>query len=41
LSKKAFIPLALSPETVKLMRDVKRAVDPRGILNPGKIFVEV
>lgn len=38
LTKKLFLKLALSPETVKLMTDVKRAVDPKGILNPGKIF---
>jgi glycolate oxidase len=38
LSKQPFLRLALSPETIKLMEDVKRAMDPRGILNPGKIF---
>jgi len=38
LSKKPFVPLALTPATIKLMQDVKRAVDPKGILNPGKIF---
>jgi glycolate oxidase len=38
LSKQAFLKMALSPETVKLMADIKRAVDPQGILNPGKIF---
>ena len=38
LSKQPFLRLALSPETIKLMQDVKRAMDPRGILNPGKIF---
>lgn len=38
LSKQPFLRLALSPETITLMQDVKRAVDPKGILNPGKIF---
>jgi glycolate oxidase len=38
LSKQPFLRLALSPEAITLMRDVKRAMDPRGILNPGKIF---
>jgi glycolate oxidase len=38
LSKRPFLRLALSPEAIKLMEDVKRAMDPRGILNPGKIF---
>jgi glycolate oxidase len=38
LSKQPFLRLALSPEAIKLMEDVKRAMDPQGILNPGKIF---
>ncbi len=38
LSKQPFLRLALSPEVVKLMQDVKRALDPKNILNPGKIF---
>ena len=37
-SKQPFLRMALSPEAVRLMQDVKRAVDPKGILNPGKIF---
>ncbi len=38
LSKQPFLRLALSPEAIRLMEDVKRAMDPQGILNPGKIF---
>ncbi len=38
LSKQRYLPLALSPEAIRLMQDVKRALDPKGILNPGKIF---
>lgn len=36
LAKKPWWPLAASPEVRELHRRVKRALDPRGILNPGK-----
>jgi FAD/FMN-containing dehydrogenase len=36
--KKDFLHLSRSPEEVALMRTLKRAMDPNGILNPGKIF---
>ena len=36
LAKKRWWPLAVSPEARELHRTVKRALDPRGILNPGK-----
>ena len=39
-SKAKFLDLELSTETIDLMRRVKRAFDPNGILNPGKIFPE-
>ena len=39
-SKAPFIGLELSPDTIALMRRLKRAFDPNGILNPGKIFPE-
>jgi glycolate oxidase subunit GlcD len=39
LAKKRWWPLAVSKETLKLHRTVKTALDPHGILNPGK-FVE-
>jgi glycolate oxidase len=38
LSKQPYMGLAVSPETVKLMADIKRALDPKNILNPGKIW---
>jgi glycolate oxidase len=38
LSKQPYMDLAVSKETVKLMVDIKRALDPKNILNPGKIW---
>jgi glycolate oxidase len=38
-SKAPFLSLELSPGEIALMRRVKKAFDPHGILNPGKIFV--
>jgi glycolate oxidase len=37
-SKAPFLPLELSPEEIALMKRVKAAFDPHGLLNPGKIF---
>ena len=37
-SKAAYLGLELTPETIGLMRRLKRAFDPNNILNPGKIF---
>jgi len=38
LVKREFMPLALQPETLGLMRGVKAAFDPDGILNPRKLL---
>jgi len=37
-AKARFLPLELSEEEIALMKRVKAAFDPHGILNPGKIF---
>ncbi len=36
--KKEFLTLALDPVELEMMRRVKQAFDPAGILNPGKVF---
>jgi FAD/FMN-containing dehydrogenase len=36
--KKKFLHYSRSPEELALMRTLKNAMDPNGILNPGKIF---
>ena len=40
LSKAPYVSLELAPEVIGLMQRVKAAFDPRGILNPGKIWEE-
>ena len=39
-AKAPFIPIELTPDLIALMKRVKQAFDPLGILNPGKIFPE-
>jgi glycolate oxidase len=39
-TKAPFVPIMLSPEEIALMKRVKAAFDPLGILNPGKMFPE-
>lgn len=36
LAKAGFLKLEMDPIALGVMRDIKRALDPRGILNPGK-----
>jgi len=38
LEKKPYLGVSRSDAEIALMRTVKRALDPKGILNPGKIF---
>ena len=37
-AKAPFLTIELSPEEIALMKRVKQAFDPNGVLNPGKIF---
>jgi D-lactate dehydrogenase len=36
--KRAYVGLEIDPDTLNLMRAVKKQFDPAGILNPGKLF---
>lgn len=36
--KAPYLPLEVDPPSLALLRDVKRACDPDGVLNPGKVF---
>jgi glycolate oxidase len=38
VSKRDYLSLALNPAAIRAMREIKRALDPANILNPGKIF---
>jgi glycolate oxidase len=37
-AKAPYLPLALSPATIEVMKRIKETLDPQGILNPGKLF---
>ncbi|MGH7440213.1 MAG: FAD-binding oxidoreductase, partial [Polyangiaceae bacterium] len=38
VSKAAYLPLEQSADLISLEKDIKRVFDPKGLLNPGKIF---
>jgi FAD/FMN-containing dehydrogenase len=38
IEKRRFLGISRRPEEITLMRTLKAAIDPRGILNPGRIF---
>ena len=38
LVKKEYLPIAMSPSEMALMKTVKLAFDPNNIMNPGKVF---
>lgn len=40
LAKQPYITLELDPPTLAVMQAIKTALDPQGIMNPGKIFPE-
>ena len=37
--KSAFLSLEIPPQELRIMKDIKHLLDPKGILNPGKMFV--
>lgn len=39
LSKAAYLPMELGPDTINAMKRIKHVFDPKNILNPGKIFL--
>ena len=36
--KREWLAREVGPVALRLHQDIKRALDPRGILNPGKVF---
>ncbi|HLG20124.1 MAG TPA: FAD-linked oxidase C-terminal domain-containing protein [Bdellovibrionota bacterium] len=40
LLKREYLPMAISPPQINVMKRIKTAFDPHGILNPGKILPE-
>jgi FAD/FMN-containing dehydrogenase len=39
LEKRSFLDVSRNPSEIALMRNIKKSLDPRNILNPGKIFL--
>ncbi|MBV8590771.1 MAG: 2-hydroxy-acid oxidase, partial [Acetobacteraceae bacterium] len=39
IGKREFLEAEHGPEALAVMRSIKKALDPRGVLNPGKIFL--
>jgi glycolate oxidase len=38
ITKARYVGMELSPESIGLMKDIKKVFDPKGIMNPGKMF---
>jgi len=36
LAKERFLNMVMTPETREVLRQIKKSLDPKGILNPGK-----
>ncbi|HTO21049.1 MAG TPA: FAD-linked oxidase C-terminal domain-containing protein, partial [Spirochaetia bacterium] len=36
--RRAYLPLVMPGAQIEMLRAIKNALDPKGILNPGKIF---
>ena len=36
--RRQFLPLVMGADQIDVLRKIKKALDPNGILNPGKIF---
>jgi glycolate oxidase len=39
LTKRAYLGMELDPASIALQKELKRAFDPKGLMNPGKIFL--
>ncbi len=39
ISKAEFLPMEIPPQELQLMKSLKKVLDPKGIMNPGKIFL--
>ena len=40
LAKKPWLELQRGARAVEVMRSIKKALDPQGLLNPGKVFLD-
>ena len=38
LAKKSFLPKFAGDQQMRVMRELRRALDPKSVLNPGKMF---
>ena len=38
--QKKYLPIALTETSIEIQKSIKKAFDPNGILNPGKIFIQ-